>query len=134
MKYYLLLVFAVIIGQTFTGCVSAWVFQRKNDAIDYWKALKLYFKKEVGTFMVILTFTILLMFILSDWMDLSVSRAELMSREKLNRFEQAQKFFRTVAILYGVFAQWLAFLFFKGGKKAIDDYGKKAGVDTTDGP
>lgn len=129
MKYYIILLLAVVLGQTFLAAMSAWVFQRKNEAISYKKALELYFKKEVGTFFVIISFTLLLMFVLSDYMDLTKTRAELIAKGELNRFEQAQKFFRTVAVLYGVFAQWLAYLFYKGGKKAIEDYGKTKGID-----
>jgi hypothetical protein len=130
MKYYLLLIAAVIIGQTFIACVSAWVFQRSNPNIGYFKALRIYLAKEVGTFVVIVSFTIMVMFVLSDWMDLTTSRAELIAKGKLTKFEQAQKNFRTYAAIYGAFAQLLALLFFKGGKKAIETFGKeKAGVD-----
>jgi hypothetical protein len=129
MKYYFLLLFAVIIGQTFLAAVSAWVFQKGNDNIDYPKALQLYFKKEMGTFFVILTFTLMLMFVLSDWMDLATSRTDLIAKGALTKFEQAQKNFRTVAVVYGVFAQWIAFLFYKGGKNAIEKYGKERGVN-----
>lgn len=129
MEYYIKLFIAVIIGQTFLAAMSAWVFQRKNDAIDYWTALRVYLRKEIGTFIVILSFTGLVMFVLSDFMDLTKSRAELIAQGELNKFEQAQKFFRTVAVLYGVFAQWLAYLFYKGGRKAIEEYGKEKGID-----
>lgn len=129
MKYYLLLIIAVIIGQTFVAAVASWVFQRKNDNIGYWKAFKIYLHKEVGTFVVILSFTLLVMFVLSDWMDLTTSRAELIKKGALSKFENAQKNFRTYAAVYGVFAQWLAMLFFKGGQKAIENYGKQKGID-----
>lgn len=132
MKYYFILIAAVILGQSFQAAIAAWISQRKNDKIDYWKALKLYFRNEVGAFVVIFTFTMLVMFVLSDYMDLTKSRDELIAKGELNRFEQAQKFFRTVAVLYGVFAQWLAYLFYKGGRKAVENYGSKAGVDVNE--
>lgn len=124
MKYYTLLIAAVALGQTFTAAVSSWVYQRRNENISYWVAFKLYLKKEIGTFAVILSFTLMLMFALSDFMDLTKTRAELMAKGELNKFETAQKFFRTVALVYGVFAQWIALRFFKEGKKAVLDYGK----------
>lgn len=129
MKYYFLLLMAVIIGQTFTAAIAAWIFQRSNDAIDYFTALKLYLKKEFGSFAVIISFTVLLMFILSDWMDLSVTRADLLAKGQLTRFEQAQAKFKTVAVIYGAFAQWVAYFFYKKGKTAIEEYGKKNGID-----
>lgn len=132
MKYYFLLLAAVIIGQTFTGCISAWFFQLKNDKIDYLTALKLYFRKEFGSFFVVLSFTVLLMFILSDWMNLNTSRAELLAKGELTKFEKAQVYFKTVAVIYGAFAQWIAYFFYKKGKTAIEQYGKKHGVDVND--
>lgn len=127
--YYLILIAAVIIGQTFVAAVASWIFQRSNDKIEWWTAIKLYLKKEIGTFAVIISFTFIILFILSDWMDMTATREILRSKEKLTKFEQAQSVFRTVAIVYGVFAQSLALLFFKAGKKAIESYGTKHGVD-----
>ncbi len=130
--YYILLILAVILGQTFVAAVASWVYQRKNENIGYGKALNLYLAKEIGTFAVILSFTGIILFILSDWMDMTATKEILRSKEKLTRFEQAQSVFRTVAVVYGVFAQWIALLFFKAGKKAIETYGTKQGVDVND--
>lgn len=132
MIYYFLLIAAVIIGQVFVAAISAWIFQRNNEKIDYPTALKIYFNKEMGTFVVIISFTIIVMFVLSDWMDLTISKAQLLSREKLTKFEQAQSKFRTVAALYGMFAQWAALFVYKGGRNAIANYGKKQGVDVNE--
>jgi hypothetical protein len=132
MIYYLNLIAAVILGQTFVAAVVSWIYQRKNDKVNYLTATKIYMKHEVGTFAVIFSFTLMVLFALSDWMDLNVSKAELLSRGKdgLSRFEHAQLKFRTYALCYGVFVQYLAFLFYKGGIKAILTWGQKnAGVD-----
>jgi len=127
--YYLLLFVAVIIGQSFFASIVTWYYQRNNPMISYRKAFGIYLKKEVGTFIVITCFTLLLMFILSDYMDLTKTRAELIAKGKLNRFESIQKSFRTYAVIYGVFAQFFAVLFYKGGIKAITDFGKEKGID-----
>ena len=129
MKYYALLFLAVIIGQTFVACVVVWVEQRKNRKLGYFKALKLYLEREVGSFMTILSFTAMVMFVMSDWMNLKLTKEDLLLKETLNKFEAAQVKFRTVAVCYGVFAQWIAWLFYKGGVHAIRNYGKTRGVD-----
>lgn len=129
MKYYLLLIAAVVIGQLFFSVVSVWYYQRSNPQIDFFKALQVYFKKEIGTYIMIFCFTLLLMFVLSDWMDLHATRHDLLLKEDLNKFEQAQIKFRTYATCYGVFAQFVALYFYKGGKDAIDKFGKSKGID-----
>lgn len=129
MKYYLLLLLAVVIGQLFTAAVSIWIFQKDNPNINYFRAVKVYFNKELATFVVIFTFTLLLMFILSDWMDLNVTQFDLRTKTQLTKFEAIQAKYRTYAALYGVFAQSIALLFFRKGKQAIQEYGKKQGFD-----
>lgn len=128
--YYLILIAAVIIGQTFTAAYLSWKYQNANDLIDYPKAFKIYIHKNIGTFAVIVAFTLMLLFVLSDWMDMTLSKAELLSITKRTRFQEAQLKFRTVAIAYGVFAQGIASLFYKGGEVAIKNYGKSKGVET----
>lgn len=128
-KYYFLLLAAVIIGQTFFASIVSWYYQRNNPNITYWRAFGIYLHKEVGTFIVVLSFTLVLMFVLSDYMDLNVSRQELILKDQLNKWEKLQKNFRTWAIIFGVFAQFFAILFYKGGIKAITDFGKEKGID-----
>lgn len=128
--YYLLLIAAVIIGQTFTAAYLSWKYQTANDLIDYKKAFTIYVQKNIGTFAVIVTFTLMLLFVLSDWMDMTMTKQQLLSLEKRTRFQEAQLKFRTVAIAYGVFAQAIASLLYKGGELAIKNYGKQKGIDT----
>jgi hypothetical protein len=128
--YYLILIAAVIIGQTFTAAYLSWKYQTANDLIDYPKAFKLYINKNIGTFAVIVTFTLIVLFVLSDWMDMTMTKQQLLSLEKRTRFQEAQLKFRTVAIVYGVFAQLIASLLYKGGELAIKNYGKQKGIDT----
>lgn len=127
--YYLILIAATIIGQTFTAAFLSWKYQLTNDLIEYPKAFKIYLHKNVGTFSVIVSFTLMLLFALSDWMDMSMTKQQLLSIEKRTRFQEAQLKFRTVALFYGVFAQGIASLFYKGGELAIKNYGKQKGVD-----
>lgn len=130
MIFYFLLWVAVILGQLFVSNITVWHYQRSNSNINFFQALKVYFQKEVGTYMVITTFTMLLTFILSDWMDLSLSKADLLSKVELNRYEEIQKKFRTYATVYGMFAQLIAGMVYQGGKNAIQQFGKSKGIDT----
>lgn len=129
MKYYLLLLLAVIIGQSFWASATVWYHQNQNENLNFFKALIVYFKKEVGSYVVVLLLTILIMFVLSDYMDLNVSRADLIAKGSLSKWENAQKMFRTYASEYGVFAQLVASLFYKGGVQAIMKYGKSHGIE-----
>lgn len=129
MKYYLLLWVAVIIGQVFVSTVVVWLEQRKNPNINYLQALREYYKKEVGTYIMVLATTIVITFVLSDWMDLKVTKEILASKEKLTRFEQWQMKFRTYATGFGMFIQLIAPLFYKGGLKAVSDFGKTKGAE-----
>lgn len=132
MKYYLLLWVAVIIGQLFFAVAAVWVWQKKNPNINYFQALKVYFEKEVGTYTLVLAATIIISFILSDWMDLSISKQELMSKNELTRFEYWQAKFRTAATIFGTFAHLLAAIFFKSGKEAIVKFGRSKGVNLSE--
>lgn len=132
MEYYVILFAGIIIGQTFTAAFLSYIIQKKNEKITYWKSLGIYLKKEFGSFMVVITLTAILLFILPDWFDLRVSREELRMRGMLTKWEQAQTKWRTISIGYGVFAQVIAFVFYKGGRNAILNYGKSKGFDTGD--
>jgi len=126
---YVLLVLAVIIGQTAKAAFSIWKHQSNNENIGYWTAAGLYLKKNIGAFIAVLSFTFVLLFVLSDWMDMTLTKQELASKAVRTKFEEAQLKFKTVAIVYGLFAQGIASLFFKAGEKAIKDYGKAKGID-----
>lgn len=128
MKYYILLWAAVLIGQLFIASIQIWYFQKDNPNIGYGKAVRLYISKESATFVVITMFTLLLMFVLPDWFDLKLTPTDLKTKAQLTKFESIQMKYRTYAAVYGTFAQLLAFLFYKGGKKAIQEYGQKKGI------
>lgn len=127
--YYLLVIAAVILGQTFTAAFLSWKHQTTNDLINYPTAFKLYINKNIGTFAVIVTFTLLVLFVLSDWMDLNLTKAELLAKGQLTKVEAIQTKFKTYATFYGIFAQGIASLFYKGGELAIKNYGKSKGIN-----
>lgn len=128
MIYYVLLWVAVVIGQLFFATAAVWYWQRSNNNIDYITALKLYFKKEVGTYILVLSATMLLTFILPDWFNIKMTKADLLAKSEITRFEYWQIRFRTGATIYGTFAHLIALIFYKGGMKAVKDFGKNHGA------
>jgi hypothetical protein len=134
MKYYTLLLAAVLFGQLFVASLMIYYYQSKNENINYIKASTIYFRKSVARYVMIFSFTILVMFVLSDFMDLNITRADLMAKDKLSKFESAQKNFRTVASVYGMFAELILTLVYKGIGRAIIQYGTKLGIEANDLP
>lgn len=119
---------AVLLGQLFVSSIAIWYYQSKNENVDYWKATKIYTHKQFPTFVAILTFTFLIMFVLSEWIDISKSRAELISTADIGYVEKIQKFFKTASAIFGIGAQWIVLVVYKKTRNAIVDYGKKGGV------
>lgn len=132
MKYYLILTFAVILGQLFAAAIYIYLWQAKNDMIGYSKASELYVKKNIPAYVIILLFTILIMFVMSDYMDMNLSRAELIAKGRLTRFENIQANFRLYSIAYGVFAEVLIAMLYKKAKNEITNYAGKQGFDLTE--
>lgn len=131
--YILELIVATILGQTLVASISAWEAQRKNSNLDAFKAIFVYFKHESAKFLMIVIATLCLMFILPLVMDMEMTRKELILKEgTLTIVEKIQKNFRLYALLWGVFVELVVLVFYRGGRKAVQDYGKSKGVQTDD--
>jgi hypothetical protein len=129
MKYYLYLLISVLLGQLLVAAIAVYYYQSKNPHINYWKAVQVYLAKSIPVYAVIMAITFIVMFLLSDYMDLNLSRADLIAKDKLTKFELAQKNFRLLAICFGIAAELVALIVYKGVRLAVLDYGKKLGVD-----
>jgi hypothetical protein len=134
MIYYLQLLMGVVLAQTFVGCMITFYYKRNHPEVPYTKAWNLYFTREVGTFAVILSFLAMIMFAMPDWLDTTLTREDLLAKEKLTKFEAIQIKFRTWTAGVGGFLQWIAIFFFKGGRNAIENYAAKQGVDINSDP
>lgn len=129
MNYYqIVIIEAFVLGQIFFGLVCAWYLQLDKPELNYFDALRVFIKKEIGGFLVSVSFLSLVVFVLSDFINLNLTKQDLMLKQNRTNLENAQLYFRTVASFLGVFAQWLAFYVFKRGKKGIEDASKKAGI------
>lgn len=128
--YYINALVAFTIGQFLFISICAYWLQKSIDNIDFPKAFTVFFHKEFGGFVVALAFTLALLFVLPDFINVNITRADLLQKDKLTKFEEAQKWFRTIMTVIGVFAQWIPFVLFKKGKKALEDYANKIGPAT----
>lgn len=128
--YYSNLIIAFIVGQLFFTAICSFYLQKNLPNVDYWTAFKIFLKKEFGGLVVAISFVLMLLFVLPDFINLQMTREELLKKENLTKVEQAQIWFKTIATAFGIFAQWIPFIVFKRGKKAIEDYAKQKGIET----
>lgn len=132
--YYMLLLIGFIVGQLLFMAICSYYLQKDLPNIEYIKAFKIFFNKEFGGFVVALCFVFVLLFVLPDFINLNLTKQQLMEKENLTKVEQAQVYFRSLATLLGIFGQWIPFIVYKRGKKAIVDYSNKNGLDTSSIP
>lgn len=128
--YYIQMMSGFIFGQLFFMAICSYFIQKKLPNIDYFAAFKVYFKAEFGGFVVAISFVFLLLFVLSDFIDLTLTRQELLEKkETLTKFELIQKYFKSFSAVLGIFGQIIPFIALKKGLKAIRDYSKQNGLD-----
>ena len=133
-KYILLLVMGVLLAQMFITAMAVWIQQSKNPNINWIKAMKLYVAANSGRYILVAVLILILCFVLSDWMDLSLTHDDLIKKgiASLSRAEKIQLQFKTYTIGIGSFIEVIAVVFYKTGFKQIIDFGKSKGIDTND--
>lgn len=133
-KYMVLLIIAVGLAQSFVASVAIYFWQRKNPDINYKQASGIYFHSNVGRYVVVAISLLILCFVLSDWMDLSLSHAELLAKGKdaLTKAEKIQLQFKSWAIGVGAFIEVIAIALYKTGLDKILNYGNGKGIADTD--
>ena len=129
--YYFYLIVAWILGQALYTAITVWRLQ-KNLTINYTQALKAYIQKEFGGYIVSGVFMIVVVFILPEFLNLQMEKSELLTIEQKSWAQKVQLYFRTAAVVLGMFSLHIAYSLYKRGKKEIIDADKKAGVDTSD--
>jgi hypothetical protein len=117
MNNYLILLIAFILGQFLYTAITVYNLQ-KDKNIAYLPSLKAYASKEAGGYIVAILGLLVLMFILSDFIDINTQRKDL--PEVLSIKQKIIFYFRTSATFFGVFAQHIIFVAFKKGKRAIE--------------
>jgi hypothetical protein len=129
--YYLLLIVAWVLGQALYTAITVWRLQ-KDLPIPYFEALKGYVIKETGGYVVSLIFMLIIVFLLPEFLNLKMSKSDLLSLEERNWIEKVQLYFRTASTALGMFSLHIAYSIYKKGKKEIHDRAAKGGVNIDD--
>lgn len=125
---YVIVICAFLLAQILMTSIVVYRYQKDKD-ISYDKALITYLKAEVGFFIIGLIGVVSLCFILSDWIDLSLTKKDLLSIEHRTFKQNLQLYFKTSAFVLGGFIQYIAFVWRDKGKIAIDKIiSEKTGV------
>lgn len=118
-SYYLIVFFGFILAQCLMASIQVYNYQKEKQ-IKYLDALAAYFKAELGYFIIGIIAISCVLFLISDYIDLSITKQDLKSMEHRTWKENLQLYFRTGSICIGAFVQYLAFKFKDKGKDAID--------------
>lgn len=129
--YYLLLIVAWMLGQALYTAITVWRLQ-KDLPITYMNALKAYFKKEVGGYIVSGVLMLIVVFILPEFLNLKMDKESILGKEQKSFAEKAQLYFRTVSTILGMFSLHIAYSIYKRGKKEIAERAKSAGANIDD--
>jgi len=124
-----IMLIAFVLGQLGYASVSVYIIQNKIANVSYWEAMRQYFKKEVGSFVMAACGWAIVMFIASDWVDVTVTKKDLLVKESLTIKDKLIIYQRSIATGLGAFIQHIIYVAFKRGKKAIHDYAQKNNVD-----
>jgi hypothetical protein len=123
-KHYFIVLAAFLLAQALMASIMVYNYQ-KDKNIPYGQALYAYLKAEVGFFIIGLIGILGVCFLLSDYIDLSLTKADLVSQEKRTWKVVLQLYFKTCSFVLGGFIQYIAFIYKKKGKIAIDNAADK---------
>ena len=113
-----------LLAQLLITSIMVYNYQKEKD-VPYLVALRTYLKAELGFFIIGLLGISSVLFILSDFIDLSVTKKDLLTIEGRSLKQNLQLYFKTASIVIGGFIQYIAFIYKKKGKAAIDKLADK---------
>lgn len=123
-KHYLIVMIAFLLAQFLMTSIMVYNYQKEKN-VSYDNALLTYLKSEIGYFIIGFIGIISVCFLLSDFIDLSLTKKDLQSIESKSWKENLQLYFKTSAFVIGGFIQYIAFTYRKKGKVAIDKMADK---------
>lgn len=126
-KQYLIVFFAFLLAQLLMVSIMVYNYQKEKN-IGYGMALYTYLKAEIGYFIVGFMGILCVCFILSDWIDLNLTKQDLESIVHRTLKENLQLYFKTGSFVISSFIQYIAFKYRERGKTAIDNVIEKTGV------
>jgi hypothetical protein len=130
MNNYLIIAIGWLVGQIGYASVSVYIIQKDLPSINYWQAVNVYLKKEIGSFVMAFSALLIILFVAADFIDPTVSKADLKSKATLSLIERIVLYMRVSAVILGGLSQHLLYVAFKKGKKAIHDYAAKNTLDS----
>lgn len=130
MNIYLTVILGWIIGQITFTVICAYLLQRTKSTINYPTAIVVYGKAETGGYAIAICALAIVLFVMSDYIDLNLDRKVLIAKAALTFPEKFILFARSYSIVFGIFCQFLLLLVFKKGLKAINDYAAKNAIDS----
>lgn len=123
-SHYIIVLLAFLLAQGLMTSIMVYNYQKEKH-IKYREALFAYLEAELGYFIVGLVGIFCVLFVLSDFIDLSLTREELKNAPQKNWKVLMQLYFKTSSFIIGGFIQYIAFKYRDKGKKAIDDAADK---------
>jgi hypothetical protein len=122
--HYAMMFLGFVLAQLLITSIMVYHYQ-KEKSISYGAALTAYLKAEVGYFIIGIIGILVILFIISDYVDLSITRKDLLTKGGLTWKENLRLYFKSLSILVGGFVQYIAFVYNKKGKIAIDKIADK---------
>src|SRR5690606_29397570 len=122
--YYIQFIAAFLIAQALLLSVAVYFYQKKRN-ISWWIAFKTYVIAEVGFYIIGILGAILILFLLSEYIDLSLNRHVLITKSDLDWHEKLVRYFKSFSAVIGGFVQTLAFIYRRKGKDAINKIADK---------
>lgn len=113
MNNYLVIIGGFIVGQLFQLACAAWALQKKDEKLSWTQAIWSYIKKGQGAFATSMAALLLALYLFPEIKDKGKILENL----------------RWYSAIFGIFAQWIAYLGFGIGKKVIDTKAKAEGVE-----
>jgi hypothetical protein len=124
MNNYVTIIIAFIIGQFIYTSITVYNLQNGKD-IGYWHAYAAYLRKETGWFVIAIAGLCGVLFVLSDFVNLDIKKADLINKEVLSYKEKLVLYFRTSALMLGMFIQHVVFKVYKKGKEEVEKVNDK---------
>ena len=118
-KHYWIVWVAFLLAQALVTSIMVYRDQ-KNKKIDWWPAMKFYCTAEFGFFVIGFIGIGCICFILSDFIDLSLTREDLANQEKKTWKVLVQLYFKTTSLFIGGLIQYIAFTYKDRGSKLVD--------------
>jgi hypothetical protein len=118
-SHYINVLEAFLLAQLLITSIMVYLHQ-KEKSIKYGMALATYMKAEIGYFIVGVIGILCVIFLLSDFIDLAVTKEDLKSIKARNWKQNLQLYFKTGSFIISSFIQYIAFKYREKGKVAID--------------